>query len=161
MIIAVDFDGTMVCTTKFPDKFYNIGAGPVLRFLQKYNDLYTWTLRGDTVSDWQGNKCPKGTYLDYVRQWADSNGVQFKDFNRTPDHDWTDSPKHHADIFIDDLALGAPLRTLHIEGQVYKVIDWEQVMWKLLGVATPPLSELTNELIECYEQLKLELSIYK
>lgn len=98
MFIAVDFDGTCV-THEYPVVGKNIGAVPVLRALvENGHQLILWTMRSD-----EG-------LVDAV-EWFRSNGIQLYHAQRNPTQDkWTSSPKCYAHVYIDDAALGCPLR---------------------------------------------------
>lgn len=108
MIIAVDFDGTVV-----EHEYPKIGrpipfAIETLKALQKDgHTLLMWTVReGDLLQE----------AIDYV----ESNGVKYFAYNKNyPEEDVaTASRKLNADIFIDDRNIGG----LPDWGQIYKAI---------------------------------------
>ena len=108
MIIAVDFDGTLV-----RHDFPRIGAEApnafkVLRKLQEGgHKLILLTMRSEK-------------YLQEAVDFCAERGVRFWAVNNNPDqHSWTSSPKVYAQLYIDDMALGVPLS----DG----VVDWAEV----------------------------------
>lgn len=116
MIIAVDFDGTIV-----RHDFPRIGAEApnafkVLRKLQEGgHKLILLTMR-----------C--GKELNDALVFCADRGVKFWAVNDNPDqHSWTSSPKVYAQLYIDDLALGSPMA----DG----VVDWHVVEQMLFGGA--------------------------
>lgn len=112
MIIAVDFDGTLV-RQDFPNISDEApGAFRVLRKLQADgHKLILHTMRSD---------CPQRKYLQEAVNYCRERGIEFWGVNRNPEqHTWTSSPKVYAQVYIDDLALGVPIK----DG----VVDWEQV----------------------------------
>ena len=112
MIVAVDFDGTCVCSD-YPRIGQDIGAVPVLRAMVRDGArLILYTMRS-------------GEALDEAQQWFRDNRVPLYAVQRNPtQRHWTDSPKCHADLFIDDRALGCPL-IVSPDGTSF--VDWEEV----------------------------------
>jgi hypothetical protein len=98
MIIAIDFDGTCV-THEYPNIGRNIGAVPVLREIIKAgHQLILNTMRS-------------GKELHEAVDWFRQNNIPLYGINENPDQkSWTDSPKVYANIYIDDAALGCPLK---------------------------------------------------
>lgn len=108
MIIAVDFDGTLV-----RHDFPRIGAEApnafkVLRKLQEGgHKLILLTMRSEK-------------YLQEAVDFCAERGVRFWAVNNNPEQgSWTSSPKVYAQLYIDDMALGVPLS----DG----VVDWAEV----------------------------------
>ena len=98
MIIAIDFDGTCV-THDYPEIGSDIGAVPVLKELIKNgNKLILLTMRsGSTLKD--------------AITWFDDNDIHLWSVNHNPEQNsWTDSRKVYAQLYIDDAALGAPVK---------------------------------------------------
>lgn len=98
-VVAVDFDGTCV-TDAFP------GIGPLkpgcLRVLSRLAEA------GATVVLWT---CRTGGYLEEAVAFLGASGVKLNAVNQnTYPPDWDgprdDSRKIHADVYIDDKALG-------------------------------------------------------
>ena len=114
MIFAIDFDGTCV-TNEYPNVGKDIGAVPVLkRIINKGNQIILYTMRdGDKLKD--------------AEQWFKSNGIPLFGINNNPTQkNWTSSPKIYAHAYIDDSALGTPLKfNKKISDRVF--VDWEEV----------------------------------
>lgn len=120
MIIAVDFDGTCV-THAFPEVGKDIGAIPVLKALvAKGHRLILYTMRDDRKY--------KGHHpLNESIQWFTKNGIELYCFNSNPTQGtWSKSPKVFAHLYIDDAALGIPLK---FDEQMSErpFVDWEKV----------------------------------
>lgn len=112
MIIAVDFDGTIV-----KDRYPEIGkempfATSTLRMLlTEGHQLVLWTVR-------------RGPLLDEAIAWCRERGVEFYAVNQSfpgedendPDHHYSRKPK--VDIFIDDRNVGG----LPDWGTIYEII---------------------------------------
>ena len=97
-IIAIDFDGTVV-THAYPHMGMDAGAVPVLKELVA-NDckLILYTMRS-------------GQLLEKAVQWFKEQKIPLYAINENPGQkSWTSSPKVHADLYIDDSALGCPIR---------------------------------------------------
>jgi len=104
MIIAIDFDGTIVAH-EFPE----IGrAVPgAFEWIRKFKEagavLILWTMRSDGQEH--------GEVLSDADAFCRENGVEFDYLNENPNQvSWTGSPKAYANIYIDDAAIGCPLR---------------------------------------------------
>ena len=96
-IIAIDFDGTVV-THAYPHMGMDAGAVPVLKELVA-NDckLILYTMRS-------------GQLLEKAVQWFKEQKIPLYAINENPGQkSWTSSPKVHADLYIDDSALGCPI----------------------------------------------------
>lgn len=118
MIIAVDFDGTIV-EHEYPD----IGP-PVPRAIRTLQDLVAaghkiilWTMRD-------------GEHLAAAVGYLAEHGVALWGANRNPDQDWSASPKAYAHIYIDDAAVGCPL-VRGGEGRPY--VNWAAVRERLVA----------------------------
>jgi|SRR5690606_19568140 len=140
MDIAIDFDGTCV-THEFPNVGKDIGAQKVLKMLvEKGHNLILYTMR----SDHRGEevKSPEfpgvfgGNYLTDAINWFKDNNIPLYGIQKNPTQDnWTTSPKCYAQLYIDDAALGCPLKQDYIEddkglainfkGRPY--VDWNAV----------------------------------
>ena len=119
MIIAVDFDGTIV-----ENKYPGIGeemlfAFATLRQLQKeMHQLILWTYRS-------------GKSLDEAVAYCQANGVVFYAVNNdypNEKFDVTGSRKIHADVFIDDRNVGG-------------FLGWSKV-WQLLHPEKPGIEQM-------------------
>ena len=97
MYIAVDFDGTCV-THEYPKVGKDIGAVPVLKKL---------TDNGHKIIL---NTMRSGKELADAIKWFIDNEIPLFGANENPTQkSWTTSPKVHANLYIDDAALGCPL----------------------------------------------------
>lgn len=112
-IIAVDFDGTVV-THAYPYVGEDAGAVPVLRELVDNGcKLILYTMRSDKL-------------LEAAVAWFRDRQLPLYAVNANPEQaHWTASPKVHADLYIDDAALGCPVR--FIDGIRHPVADWERI----------------------------------
>lgn len=112
-IIAVDFDGTCV-THEYPYMGRDIGAVPVLRELADAGyRLILYTMRS-------------GRLAKSAAEWFKENGIPLYAVNSNPEQkSWTDSPKVYADLYIDDSALGIPLKMTPDVTRPF--VDWEGV----------------------------------
>jgi hypothetical protein len=121
MIIAVDFDGTCV-THDFPHVGKDIGAVPVLKELvEAGNQLILWTMRDEK-------------YLAAALRWCSENEIRLYSYQRNPTQDrWTRSPKCYAELYIDDAALGCPLK-IDPKLSDRPFVDWEQVREELVNI---------------------------
>lgn len=125
MIIAVDFDGTLV-EHRFPDiGMPSPGAFDALREFQEAGaSLILLTMRslngseGDTLTP----------AVDYCR----AKGIKFYAVNDNPSQTkWTSSRKVFAHIYIDDMAFGCPLReSPRVGGR--PMVDWSKVTPQVL-----------------------------
>ena len=118
MYICVDFDGTCV-THEYPIVGEDIGAVPVLKQLtEEGHKLILFTMRS-------------GKELEDAVQWFSENNIPLYGVQKNPTQSsWTDSPKAYGQLYIDDAALGAPLK-LDKDLSDRPFIDWEYVQ-KLL-----------------------------
>ena len=115
MTIAIDFDGTCV-THDFPQIGRQIGAIPVLKELvENGHELILYTMRS-------------GDHLAEAVRWFQHNEIELYGVQWNPRQlkqpRWTDSNKCYAHLYIDDAALGIPLREGH-HSRPY--VDWSEV----------------------------------
>ncbi len=112
-IIALDFDGTVV-THAYPEVGEDIGAVPVLKELVAQGDkLILWTMRHDQL-------------LEDAVAWFHKHEIPLWAINENPTQErWTTSPKIHADLVIDDSALGCP--TCFLDGERRPAADWRRI----------------------------------
>lgn len=113
MIIAIDFDGTCV-THEYPKIGKDIGAVDTLRALvAKGHKLMLWSMRDKKE-------------LEEAMEWFEQNEISLWSVNENPTQNWTTSPKQYAQLYIDDTALGCPLKyDPWLSKRPY--VDWEQV----------------------------------
>ncbi|HLV15246.1 MAG TPA: hypothetical protein VKY41_08705 [Xanthomarina sp.] len=123
LIIAVDFDGTIV-----DDAYPKIGKSKIFAFetlkrLQKDGHrLILWTYRS-------------GSKLDDAVNFCKENGITFYAVNKSfPEEQFDDtkSRKIHADVFIDDRNIGG-------------FIGWGEVYQKLSDPNFKPLEEVKKK----------------
>ena len=102
MIIAVDFDGTIV-----EDRYPEIGkerpfATITLRkLIEHHHKLILWTVR-------------EGQLLDEAVEWCRNKGIEFYAVNKDYEEEDPETNKHYsrkikADVFIDDRNVGGLL----------------------------------------------------
>lgn len=109
--IAIDFDGTCV-EHDYPSVGLDVeGAVDTLRALNKKGHrLILYTMRS-------------GAKLDAALRWFKERGIELWAVNENPEQkSWTESVKVYAHYYIDDSALGCPIR--FIDGAQRPVIDW-------------------------------------
>lgn len=114
MYIAIDFDGTCV-THDYPRIGKEIGATKVLkRLVEAGHKLILNTMRS-------------GKELKDAINWFKENDIELYGANENPTQKrWTKSPKVYAHLYIDDAALGCPLKMdLNISDRPF--VDWEVV----------------------------------
>lgn len=114
MVIAIDFDGTCV-TNDYPYIGKGIGAVPVLkRIVEKGHRIILYTMRDNER-------------LKDAEQWFESNNIPLWGVNNNPEQKkWSSSPKIYAHLYIDDAALGVPLKLNKKISDTY-FVDWEKV----------------------------------
>ena len=114
LYICIDFDGTIV------DHAYpNIGA-PVpdaikwmKRWIELDAQLILFTMRSNED-------------LNEAIRYLNANDLKFYGYNHNPtQREWTNSPKAHGHIYIDDAAFGCPL-IQHL-GFLRMSVDWSVV----------------------------------
>ena len=98
LIICVDFDGTCV-THEYPNIGKEIGATEVLKQLtDKGHKLILFTMRSNRE-------------LQDAIYWFKERNIPLFGINENPkQYTWTSSPKPYANLYIDDAALGCPLK---------------------------------------------------
>lgn len=116
MIIGIDFDGTCV-THDYPGIGKDIGAVTVLKRLVKAgHKLILNTMRS-------------GVKLQEAINWFKENGIELYGANENPTQkNWTQSPKVYAHLYIDDAALGCPLKMdSNLSNRPF--VDWEAIAY--------------------------------
>lgn len=117
MIIAIDFDGTVV-QHEFPDVGQDVpGAVDALRgMIKRGHKLVLFTMRS-------------GRFLQDAEDWFIQRDIHLSGVQYSPGQtDWTASNKCYAQVYVDDAALGAPLITL--QGKM-PYIDWVRANFML------------------------------
>ena len=152
MEICIDFDGTCV-THEFPKVGKDIGAVPVLkRLIEHGHNLILFTMRSDIdnpKSEEYGIIPKGGKYLTDAVNWFKENGIELYGINKNPNQQgWTLSPKAYGQLYIDDAALGCPLKQDYKDdpdpkwndvvrdGRPY--VDWEAVEHHLTAMGLFP-----------------------
>lgn len=112
MILGIDFDGTVV-EHDYPAIGQLLpGALDWLRTFHEHGvRLILWTMRSDEK------------LVDAIRL-LQSHGLEFWAYNENPEQDWTNSPKVHADHYVDDRALGCPTM---LDSKGRPCVDWSIV----------------------------------
>lgn len=120
----------------FPD------AVPVLKELvEKGHKIILYTMRSHPDKNNQGKTLSGETIANDTLQdaidWFEKNGIPLWGINENPKQkEWTSSPKIFANIYIDDAALGMPLK-LDEDGHISRpYVDWNRVstLLKIKGV---------------------------
>lgn len=114
LYIGIDFDGTCV-THEYPRVGKDIGAIPVLKKLTDSGHLLIL------------NTMRFGKELDDAVQWFIDNDIPLYGVNENPTQkSWTLSPKVYAHLYIDDAALGCPLKMDNAVSD-RPFVDWEYI----------------------------------
>lgn len=135
-VICIDFDGTCV-GHEFPNIGKDIGAVPVLKALvQNGHKLVLFTMRSDVVnpeSEDNNLHLKSGEYLTEAVNWFKSHDIPLYGIQSNPtQHTWTTSPKAYGKLYIDDAALGCPLkRNPYVSDRPF--VDWEKVQEELIS----------------------------
>lgn len=134
MIIAVDFDGTCV-THEFPYIGKEIGVAEVLKELtDKGHKIILFTMRSHPEEINQnrtigGDIISNDTLQDAI-DWFKKHDIPLFGVNENPTQkDWSSSPKPYTHIYIDDAALGVPLKKDSLSEKPY--VDWDIVRYYL------------------------------
>lgn len=121
-VICLDFDGTVV-THEYPEIGHDIGAVPVLkRLTDAGHRIILYTMRSHR---------PYGDrdLLQEAIDWFKNNGIPLYGVNSHPTQNrWTDSPKVHGDLTIDDRNMGCPCKRSYQYG---RYVDWAKIEEKL------------------------------
>lgn len=119
MIIAVDFDGTIV-THEYPEIGKPVpGAISTLKALiENGHQVFLWTMRGNAKDVY--------TQRDTLKEaldWLKDRGVDIEG-NYSPEQ-FSTSPKQYAKLYIDDASFGCPL--LYVPGK-RPFVNWEPIV---------------------------------
>ena len=142
LILGVDFDGTVV-THRFPEIGQDAphAAEVLKRFIDRGYIIVLNTMRSDKncydpvnkklIPAGLGKKLGLTTTLEDAVDWFERNGIHLSGINTSPGQKlWTDSPKVYATHYIDDAAVGAPMKRL---GNDEMCIDWLTIERMILG----------------------------
>lgn len=123
MIIAVDFDGTIV-THEYPEIGRPVlGAIETLKCLiSNGHKVFLWTMRGS--KRYEGRDL-----LREAVEYCEDNGINLCSVNQSPSQ-FSTSKKQYAQLYIDDAALGCPL--INGDGWDRPYVNWYKVGEKLL-----------------------------
>ena len=137
MQICIDFDGTCV-SHEFPNVGNDIGSVSVLKELvNQGHQLILFTMRSDIKNVKTSNPTitnVEGNYLTAAVEWFHKNEIQLYGINRNPEQDdWTASPKAYGQLYIDDAALGCPLK-MDISISNRPFVDWNIIRKVLVGM---------------------------
>lgn len=115
MIIAIDFDGTIV-THEYP----NIGTlAPMAKevineLVAAGHKLFLWSMRS-------------GEKLDEALAFLEDEGINIKVGNHSPAQ-FSESPKQYAQLYIDDAAIGTPM----IKFNGSWVVNWSALAYMFM-----------------------------
>ena len=114
-IACVDFDGTCVMH-EYPQVGDDVPNA--VNVLKKLNEnqvkLILWTIRS-------------GEYLQDAVNWFIERGIEIWAVNKNPQQRfWSKSPKAFAPVYIDDAALGCPLK-LPLDSISRPFADWFEI----------------------------------
>ncbi len=111
MDICIDFDGTCV-SHEFPRIGKDIGAVPVLKALvEKGHNLILFTMRSNQSKDLPEGGREYTLYLADAVDWFKKKDIPLFGIQENPNQKtWTSSPKAYGQMYIDDAALGIPLK---------------------------------------------------
>ena len=128
LTFCVDFDGTCV-SHAFPEVGKDIGAVPVLKELvENGHKLILYTMRAPGMKP--GDPDTEAAAVE----WFKDNDIPLWGVNRNPvQWRWTKSRKVNADYYIDDAALGAPLK-LDTNISPRPFIDWVKMRELLVAI---------------------------
>lgn len=136
MIIAVDFDGTIV-EHKYPEigEEKPFATDTLKMLINDHHRLILWSVR-------------EGKLLDDAVEWCRERGVEFWAVNRDYPEETTDNNQHFsrklkADIFIDDRNIGG----LPDWGTIYRMISKHKTWNDLLREAE------TNSSFDAYDDI--------
>ena len=148
--IVLDFDGTVV-KHRYPDVGEDIGAVPVLKkLIANGHKLILSTMRSH---DSEGVDT-----LQPALDWFNQLDIPLYGINENPSQkEWTASPKVYGNVYIDDAALGAPLKTDDSDAPPF--IDWGMAAIHLFyyGCLTErDIIELVQEGVISKEHIKIK-----
>ena len=121
-IVCVDFDGTCV-THEYP----KIGADVpnAVNVLKRFNEnqvkIILWTIRS-------------GEFLQDAVNWFIEREIELWAVNKNPQQRfWSKSPKAYAPVYIDDAALGCPVK-FPLDNGNRPFADWFEIEKLLLEI---------------------------
>ena len=150
--IAIDFDGTIV-THEFPEIGRLLpGVKETMQALWKNgHKIFLWTMRGYHP---EHKRC-----LEAAVAWLDDRNIMPDSVNRSTSGFSTTSPKQHANLYIDDEALGCPVCYYpNTNKEQVLCADWMQIanILKEIGyISAEQLKEIQHDIISTYAEQKL------
>lgn len=121
MVIAVDFDGTIV-EHRYPDigRELPFAVETLKQLIKDRHQLILWTVR-------------EGRLLDEAVEWCRRRGVEFYAVNKDFPEEDTEKNRHYSrklkvDLFIDDRNLGG----LPDWGTIYRIINERKSLAQIL-----------------------------
>jgi len=114
MIIAIDFDGTMV-THEYPNVGRDIGAAEVIcSWVNKGHQIILFTMRD-------------GRQLEDAVEWCKKNKIPLYGINENPEQSgWTQSQKVYANMYIDDAGINIPLKS-DKSMSLRPFVNWDEI----------------------------------
>lgn len=154
MNIIVDFDGTCV-THNHPVIGKEIGAAPVLKELVAHrHNLILFTMRGSGKLSVE--KFGRDGLKDAV-DWFKKHQIPLYGIQSNPtQHHWTNSPKAHGHLIIDDICLGIPLCHTKEDGVF---VDWLKVVDLLSDTLILPLNKFEKQELKSKILLDREIKL--
>ncbi len=148
MICACDFDGTIV-THRFPNIGMEIpGAIKTIQTLRENGHrVFLWTMRGYHS---KYKHC-----LDDAVMWLEEHDCPLDGINRSPGGFTTTSPKQHANLYIDDSALGCPMQIIADAIGPTTCVDWSGVIKHLHNqeyITTEQYNEINEHIERTYKE---------
>ena len=125
--ICVDFDGT-IADHCYPD-IGNLIPGAVV-WLRKFHVMGHKTILHTMRSD----DGPDGLVLSQALKFCNDNGIHLDHVNENPSQkEWTSSPKIYGHYYVDDAAVGCPLKVNpRMGGKPF--VDWHKAGPMLLDM---------------------------
>jgi hydroxymethylpyrimidine pyrophosphatase-like HAD family hydrolase len=114
MIIAIDFDGTIV-KHEYPDigELVPLAKEVINTLIYNGHKCFLYTMRSDKT-------------LIEAKNFCINNGIKLCGWNESPSQ-FSLSPKQYANIYIDDAALGCPLKMDRaVSNRPY--VNWDYIL---------------------------------
>ena len=131
LIIAIDFDGTIV-THEYPriGKLASYAKEVINKLVDKGHEVFLWTMRDDRG---------KNMMLSEAMMFLEDEGINIHKFNRSPAQ-FSTSPKQFAHIYIDDAMLGMPI----IDTGEGRTVNWAAITYLLTRAGVFSKDEYTQ-----------------
>lgn len=145
MVIAIDFDGTLV-TNNFPNIGIPIKGSfeTVKTMIKNGHQCFLYTMRGHSEADYTGRDL-----LNEAYEFCKSQGVDFKEYiNKSYiEFKGNDSPKPYADLYIDDSAICSPLNAQGAYENAWKTIGLHLIYRDI--ITKKQYNDIWNEVNSC------------